>query len=145
MVKISTKGRYGIMALVELAGLNGSEAVTLKKLSQSLNLSEGYLEQIFSSLRKNGLVSGRKGAQGGYVISKPLGEITVGQILRVLEGNLNLVEISGDSRIGPLETSLNSHLWAPINETIHLYFESMTLEQLVGHYKKEKEAIVYFI
>lgn len=133
------------MALVELAGLNGSEAVTLKKLSQSLNLSEGYLEQIFSSLRKSGLVNGRKGAQGGYVISKPLGEITVGQILRVLEGNLNLVEILEGSRLGPLETSLNSHLWGPINETVHLFFESMTLEQLVTYYEKEKEAIVYFI
>ena len=133
------------MALVELAGQNSLEAVTLKKLSQSLNLSEGYLEQIFSSLRKSGLVSGRKGAQGGYVISKPLGEITVGQILRVLEGSLDLVEISQSGQPNPLEASLNSQLWGPINETVHLFFESMSLEQLVIRYKKEKEAIVYFI
>ncbi len=71
-MKISTKGRYGLKALIDIAMYSNSEVVTLKSISERQSISEGYLEQIFSALRKSGLVIGRKGAQGGYTLSKDI-------------------------------------------------------------------------
>lgn len=81
-MKIPTKGRYGLKAMVDLAMCLNSETITLKSISVRQSISEGYLEQIFSSLRKSGLVIGRNGSQGGYALSKPAGNLTVGGILR---------------------------------------------------------------
>ena len=85
-MKISTKGRYGIKALIDLVMNSENESVTLKTISKRQNISERYLEQIFSALRKSGIIIGRKGAQGGYTLAKDPKEITISEILRVLEG-----------------------------------------------------------
>ena len=84
-MKISTKGRYGIKALIDLVMNSENESVTLKTISKRQNISERYLEQIFSALRKSGIIIGRKGAQGGYTLAKDPKEITISEILRVLE------------------------------------------------------------
>ena len=73
-----------------------NESVTLKTISKRQNISERYLEQIFSALRKSGIIIGRKGAQGGYTLAKDPKEITISEILRVLEGESLLVDISND-------------------------------------------------
>lgn len=90
-MKISTKGRYGLKAMIDVAVYSSSENVTLKSISERENISEKYLEQIFSALRKNGLVNSKKGAQGGYSLSDSMSKITAGDILRALEGSLNVV------------------------------------------------------
>ena len=87
-MKISTKGRYGLKALINLAMNDKQENITIKTLCENLNISERYLEQIFSLLRKSGLIIGKKGAQGGYTLTKHPNEITIGEILKVLEGDL---------------------------------------------------------
>lgn len=144
-MKISTKGRYGLKALIDLAMYANSEVVTLKSISERQNISEGYLEQIFSVLRKNGLVIGRKGAQGGYSLSKPVSDITIGEILRVLEGELGLVDVKKSAPVDKLEKCINENLWSIINENINNYFDSITLEDLVNKYRTERENIIYFI
>ncbi|GIM30201.1 Rrf2 family transcriptional regulator [Clostridium polyendosporum] len=144
-MKISTKGRYGLKALIDLAMYANSEVITLKSISERQNISEGYLEQIFSVLRKNGLVIGRKGAQGGYTLSKPISDITIGEILRILEGELGLVDIKKATPADKLEKCINENLWSIINENINNYFDAITLEDLVNKYKTESENIIYFI
>lgn len=86
-MKISTKGRYGLRALVDLAINMESENVSIKTISERQNISERYLEQIFSLLRKGGIIVGRKGAQGGYSLSKNASELSISEILKVLEGD----------------------------------------------------------
>ena len=112
-MKISTKGRYGIKALIDLVMNSENESVTLKTISKRQNISERYLEQIFSALRKSGIIIGRKGAQGGYTLAKDPKEITISEILRVLEGESLLVDISNDG-VDELESFINDNLWKEI-------------------------------
>ncbi|MBI6871191.1 Rrf2 family transcriptional regulator [Clostridium aciditolerans] len=144
-MKISTKGRYGLKALIDIAMYSNSEVVTLKSISERQNISEGYLEQIFSALRKSGLVIGRKGAQGGYTLSKSTNTITIGEILRTLEGDLDLVDVNNTNAADDLERCINENLWNVINKNINDYFDSITLEDLVNKYKNEINNFMYFI
>lgn len=143
-MKISTKGRYGIRALIDLVINSECGSVTLKAISERQEISERYLEQIFSLLRKAGLIIGRKGAQGGYTLSKNPNEITIGEILRALEGESLLIDINDDNS-NDVEKFVNKVIWSEINKKINDYFESITLEYIVGEYRKEKEEIIYYI
>lgn len=89
---LSTKGRYGLKAIFELSLNYGSGPVSLKKISDKYNISESYLEQLFAKLKKNGYISTVRGPQGGYYLSKSPDEITVGMILRTLEGDITTSE-----------------------------------------------------
>lgn len=144
-MKVSTKGRYGLKAMVDIAIYSNSEVVTLKSISERQNISEGYLEQIFSNLRKNGLVVGRKGAQGGYSLSRPTNQLTIGEILRALEGDLVLVDVNNKNVVDDLEKCINMNLWNEINKNINDYFDSINLEDLVNKYKNRIENFVYSI
>ena len=95
-MKLSTKGRYGVKAMVDLAIHYGGSPVSIKSISQRQNISEYYLEQLFSSLRKAKLIKSIRGAQGGYILSKNPNEITVGEVLRALEGESLLIDINED-------------------------------------------------
>ena len=143
-MKISTKGRYGIRALIDLVVNSECGSVTLKAISERQEISERYLEQIFSLLRKSGLIIGRKGAQGGYILSKNPNEITVGEVLRALEGESLLIDINEDEE-NCMERFVNKIIWSEINKKINDYFDSITLECIVDEYRKEKEEIMYYI
>ena len=143
-MKISTKGRYGIRALIDLVVNSECGSVTLKAISERQEITERYLEQIFSLLRKSGLIIGRKGAQGGYILSKNPNEITVGEVLRALEGESLLIDINEDEE-NCMERFVNKIIWSEINKKINDYFDSITLECIVDEYRKEKEEIIYYI
>ncbi len=135
-MKISTKGRYGLRAMVDLAvNSSGEEPVPLKSIADRQSLSERYLEQIFSALKKNGLVNSIKGPQGGYIISKDIHEILVGDILRALEGNLHIVN-SEDVINDKIEECIKNNIWNKLNESIDKVVNSITLEDLVFEYNK---------
>jgi len=147
-MKISTKGRYGLKAMVDLAVNSVNDSVTLKSISQRQNISEGYLEQIFSSLRKEGLVKGRKGSQGGYVLSKSMNEITVGNILRVLEGELVVVERDDQDVVNEdkLDSCIRNNVWDRLNNSINDIVDSITLEDLVINYNNlVNSSYMYYI
>ena len=143
-MKISTKGRYGIRALIDLAINMNVENVTIKTISERQKISERYLEQIFSLLRKGGIIVGRKGAQGGYSLSKKPDEYTILEILRILEGENILIDIN-NSEGNDIEDFVNTRLWNDINGVINNYFESITLQDLVDDYNKSKDNIIYYI
>jgi len=143
-VKISTKGRYGLRALMDMAMNAEKESITIKTISERQNISERYLEQIFSLLRKGGIIVGRKGAQGGYNLVKKQSEITIGEILKALEGENIFIDVNSQEE-NELENFINKNLWSNINNLIDDYLESITLEDLVNDHRKATENIIYYI
>lgn len=140
---ISSKGKYGLVALMDICLYSGSEAVTLKSVSKRQNISERYLEQIFSILRKGGIITSKKGAQGGYFLARTAADITVGEILNILEGDLKIVSSSEERN--DIECFMQKNIWNNINRQIEEYFDSVTLEALVKDYIEGKIAIMYYI
>ena len=97
-MKISTKGRYGLRALIDLAQYSEIEPVSISSIATRQAISEGYLEQLMSMLKKAGLIKSIRGAGGGYVLARDMSEISVGDVLRVLEGSLQPVECAAFSQ-----------------------------------------------
>ncbi len=138
-MKLSTKGRYGLKAMFELALNGGDDPVPLKYIAEKQNLSDQYLEQLFSSLRRAGLVKSVRGAQGGYFLSRDPGKITVGDIIRVLEGPVApsdcvLDEEPECKRAGHCVTQV---VWERIKESIDSVIDSITLEDMVNDHKNK--------
>lgn len=139
-MKFSTKGQYGLRAMVDLAIHSAGEQIPLNSIAERQNLSVGYLEQVFSSLRKAGLVKSVKGPQGGYSLANSASNITVGDVLRTLEGDLSVVEdleerLNTDNDI---EYCITEEVWKKIDQCISELVDSITLEDLVAAYKKLK-------
>lgn len=95
-MKISTRGRYGLRALVELAALEGDACMPLRLIAQRHGMSEYYLEQLFSPLKKAGIVKSIRGAGGGYKLNRATDDISAGDVIRVLEGTLSPVDCLED-------------------------------------------------
>ncbi|MDO5715888.1 MAG: Rrf2 family transcriptional regulator [Tissierellia bacterium] len=89
-MKLSTKGRYGLMAMYRLAQNYGGGPISLKEIAAMEHLSEAYLEQLFSLLKKGELVKSIRGAGGGYLLARPPEDIPIGEVINALEGNLGL-------------------------------------------------------
>lgn len=134
-MKISTKGRYGIKAMLDLA-INAQEAcVSLKSIALRQEISEPYLEQIIALLRKVGLVKSVRGAQGGYILAKDVNDITVGDILRALEGSLAPVDCVIEKNPYECEDSsqcVTKYIWERVRDSINQVVDSITLEDLVN-------------
>lgn len=137
-MKLSTKGRYGVKAMVELAINYGNQPISIKTISERQNISEYYLEQLFSPLRKADLIKSIRGAQGGYVLSKDPKEITIAQIISVLEGPIEIAScIEGD--ICENEASCATRLlWGKIKKSIDEVMESVSLQDIVDDYNRIK-------
>lgn len=148
-MKISTKGRYGLRAMLDLAINSSGGLVALNSIAERQNVSENYLEQVFSTLRKANLVKSVKGAQGGYMLAADPASIKVGTILRTLEGDLSVIdeEVNGESQGQSIEYCLNVNVWSRINETINAVVDSITLEDLVNEYRKlnDNMSLMFYI
>ena len=140
-MKLSTKGKYSLRAMIDLAQFSGEEAVSISSISQRQSISESYLEQLFAKLRKAGLVLSIRGAQGGYRLAKPSDTISVGDVLRALEGNLEAVECSAHTDEGcqGADLCVTKYVWQRINESIAKTVDEMMLSQLVEESKKAQK------
>lgn len=135
-MKLSTKGKYGLKAMFELALSSNGEPVSLKYIAKQQGISDQYLEQIFSSLRKSGLVKSVRGAQGGYLISKKLDEITVADILKVLEGDMAFTDCLLDKDACENFNSCSTkYIWVKIKESIEEVTKSISLQDMIDDYK----------
>lgn len=139
MLKISTKGRYGLTIMIELAKKHGEGPTSLKSIAQTNNLSEHYLEQLVSPLRNTGLVKSIRGAYGGYVLGSEPDAITAGDIIRVLEGPISPVEVLED------EEPAKRELWIRIRDAVKEVLDSTTLEDLASYTDGEQEAYMFYI
>ncbi|WP_035290828.1 Rrf2 family transcriptional regulator [Clostridium sp. KNHs214] len=138
-MKLSTKGRYGVKAMVDLAIHYGKNPVSIKSISERQDISEYYLEQLFSPLRKAKLIKSIRGAQGGYVLNREPKDITIFDIMEVLEG---LIEISGcleGNKCNNIECCATRLLWKKIKESIDSVTTSVTLQDIVDDYKRINE------
>lgn len=135
-MKLSTKGKYGLKAMFELAKSSNEGPVSLRYISKQQNISDQYLEQIFSSLKKANLVKSIRGAQGGYLLSKPANEITVADILKVLEGDLAFTECLLDSEACEnFDSCSTRYVWAQIKKAIENVTMSISLQDMVDDYE----------
>lgn len=134
-MKLSTKGKYGLKAMFELALCSGSQPVSLKYIAKQQSISDQYLEQIFSSLKKAGLVKSVRGAQGGYFLSKEPKDITVADILRVLEGNMAFTECLLDEELCEnFDSCSTRYVWARIKKSIEDVTNAISLQDMVDDY-----------
>ena len=137
-MKISTKGRYGLMLLVDLAANEAvGRPVSLKAVAERHGLSDHYLEQLITPLRNAGLVRSIRGARGGYVLGEPKSEITVHKVLRTLEGPLALVD-------GDVDDGFQD-FWRQLEGDIVAVMEAVTLQDLVEMREKNVGSYMYYI
>jgi len=136
---LSTKGRYGVKAALDLAIHYGEGPVPLNNIAERQKLSDPYLEQLIAVLRKDGLVKSVRGAQGGYMLSRVPSKISVGDILRSLEGPMAPSEcvleewVSECDRVNYCPTRI---IWRKIKESIDNVIDSITLQDMVDDYDR---------
>ena len=141
-MKLSTKGRYGLRALIDLALYSENEAVSIQSIADRQTISYSYQEQLVGKLRKAGLVSSVRGAQGGYMLAKPAEEISVGDVLRALEGNLEAVTCPGNQENSSCEGAdlcVTRYVWQRINDSIKDAVDTIMLDQLVEESRKIRD------
>ncbi|MEX2461847.1 MAG: Rrf2 family transcriptional regulator [Paenibacillaceae bacterium] len=125
-MKISTKGRYGLTIMMELARKYGEGPTSLKSIAEKHQLSEHYLEQLIAPLRNGGLVKSIRGAYGGYILSRIPENITSGDVIRVLEGPISLVDFTEE------DDPAKRDLWVRIRDVIAEVLDSSTLSDLIS-------------
>ena len=137
-MKISTKGRYGVTAMYELALHFGQGPLPLKLVAEKQNISEAYLEQLMGSLRRAGFVRSVRGSQGGYELTKGPGSITVGDVIRALEGPIAPVECVIDDDTDychRADSCITRGIWAKVRDSINKVVDSITLADLCNDEK----------
>lgn len=139
-MKLSTKGRYGLRALIDLALYSENETVSIQSIAKRQNISDSYLEQLMRKLRSAGLIVSVRGAQGGYKLARPANEISVGDVLRALEGSLEAVTCGGeDNSCQGADLCVTKFVWERINSSIRDTVDSIKLSQLVEESRLMRE------
>ena len=136
-MKLSTRGRYGIHAMYELAANYGGSPVSIKSVAEKQNIPEAYLEQLIAILRKDELVVSIRGAQGGYRLSRPPEEVTVGDVLRSLEGGLKLIDcLEEEETCGKSCACPSRIVWKKISDGLNSIVDSITLRDMIEEYSR---------
>ena len=130
-MKLSTKGRYSVTAMLDLAIHDKAGPVTLGDISQCQGISLSYLEQLFSSLRKAGLVKGVRGPGGGYRLAQPASEISIAQIIRAVDEKVDVTNCNGEGDCQEGERCLTHELWTDLSDRLYAFLEGITLAQFV--------------
>tara|TARA_B100000989_G_scaffold162944_1_gene121718 strand:- start:173 stop:601 length:429 start_codon:yes stop_codon:yes gene_type:complete len=142
-MKLTTKGRYAVMALVDLARFDNINPVSLRDISLRQGISLDYLEQIFSKLRKNQIVQSVRGNQGGYVLNRKAKEIKLSNIFEAVDEKIKTVQCKKESKkgcTGKQIKCLTHNLWDELENHINNFFDKKSLEDLV---KENRERINY--
>ena len=137
-MKLSTRGRYGLRALIDLAVNQGDGTVSAQNIAKRQGISEGYLEQLIRIMKNGGLVISVRGAGGGYRLARPAEKISVGDILRCLEGSLDAVEcpaLEGND-CSTADACVTKFVWKRINDAIANAVDSILLSELAEEEKK---------
>jgi Rrf2 family cysteine metabolism transcriptional repressor len=138
-MKISTRTRYGMRALLELALAYKAGPLQIKVIAKKQNISNKYLEQLVGIIRSGGLVRSIRGPHGGYVLAKSPEEIKLSEIFRILEGPVLTVECVENEDVCPShEDCVTRRLWIEVNEAVLNVLENKTLHDLLDMAEKEK-------
>lgn len=133
-MQLSTKGRYGLKAVYELAILKDNKTpVSLKHIAEQQDISENYLEQLMAQLKKGGLVRSHRGVNGGYNLTKEPKDITVGEVVRILEGPIGITECTGGIyTCDSADECVLRPLFMKVSEKMVEAFDSVTIEDLIN-------------
>ncbi len=135
-MKLSTKGRYGLRAMIDLAAHENGDYITLASIAERQQFSLNYLEHSFSALKKAGLIIGHTGINGGYKLALPPNKITLKSILLVLEGDLAIVSNVPADEETIYSQCLRTNVWEKINLQLDYILTKTTLQDILGCNKK---------
>ena len=133
-MKLTSKGRYAVMALADLARFDNTNPISLRDISLRQSISLDYLEQIFFKLKKNQIVKSVRGTQGGYVLNKKPNEIKLTNIFHAVDEKVKTVQCNKDSKKGcnsKVTKCITHNLWDELELHINTFFENKNLNQLI--------------
>ena len=140
-MKISTKGRYALRLMLDLAIHQTGEPISLKAVAARQDISDKYLEQIVTQLSRAGMVRSIRGAGGGYMLSRPPEEYTVGDVLRLMEGELAPVPCAADDcACARSECCVTMEVWQQIYQAVNQVVDNLTLADLLARYREKELA-----
>jgi Rrf2 family iron-sulfur cluster assembly transcriptional regulator len=134
-MRLTTKGRFAVTAMMDLALRGGSGPVTLAEISTRQGISLSYLEQLFGKLRRHGLVNSVRGPGGGYRLAKPTAEIAVADVILAVDEPIDATQCAGKENCQDDHKCLTHDLWANLNNHIFNYLRSVTLAELVRNHQ----------
>ena len=140
-MKLTTKGRYAVMALVDLARFDNINPVSLRDISLRQGISLDYLEQIFSKLKRNNIVKSIRGTQGGYILNKSPNDIKLTNIFYAVDEKVKTVQCKKDSKKGcngKATKCITHDLWDELETHINSFFENKSLEDLINNKKETR-------
>ena len=130
-MRLTTKGRYAVTAMLDLALNAKDRPITLADISQRQGISLSYLEQLFSRLRKNGLVDSARGPGGGYKLSRPAGEVCVADVITAVDEKVDAMRCGGKGDCQNGGSCLTHELWCELSNQIYDFLRGITLGDLV--------------
>ncbi len=136
-MRLTTKGRFAVTAMIDLALRNSEGPVTLAGISERQKISLSYLEQLFGKLRRYSLVDSVRGPGGGYCLARPGGQITVADIVRAVDEQLDATQCGGKENCKDEERCMTHELWATLNLKMYEYLTSVTLDDLADKQLKK--------
>ena len=144
-MKVSTRGRYGLRALVDMTIHSNNAPVSLVQVANRQKISLNYLEQVFGTLRKAGIVVSVKG--GGYKLARDAESITVKEVLEALEGTFSIIDRIPGEEQDAVQEAIEKLVWSRIDETVNTFLEQKTLKMLTDEYREklEQNAGMYYI
>ncbi|MDH4233590.1 MAG: Fe-S cluster assembly transcription factor [Gallionella sp.] len=136
-MRLTTKGRFAVTAMADLAMRAEKTPVTLSAISERQKISLSYLEQLFGKLRRSKIVESVRGPGGGYFLARPAGEITIAEIIVAVDEPLDATKCGGKGNCHGEKNSCITHdLWMGLNEKILDYLKAVTLQQMVDNHNK---------
>jgi Rrf2 family iron-sulfur cluster assembly transcriptional regulator len=137
-MRLTTKGRFAVTAMVDLALRHGGGPVTLAEISSRQKISLSYLEQLFGKLRRRSLVDSVRGPGGGYRLARDMAGISVAEIILAVDEPIDATQCAGKENCRDEQKCLTHDLWATLNERIFDYLEAVTLRQLVDNQRAKE-------
>ena len=140
-MRLTTKGRFAVTAMVDLAMRHGRGPVTLAQISARQKISLSYLEQLFGKLRRHSLVDSVRGPGGGYCLAKDMAQVSVADIILAVDEPIDATQCGGKENCHDDQKCLTHDLWAALNERIFEYLGSVSLRHLVDNQKAKESGI----
>ncbi|MDZ4202404.1 MAG: Rrf2 family transcriptional regulator [Gallionella sp.] len=137
-MRLTTKGRFAVTAMVDLTMRGGKSPVTLASISERQGISLSYLEQLFGKLRRNKIVESVRGPGGGYYLARPANKISAAEIILAVDEPLDATSCGGKGDCHDERACITHDLWMGLNEKIFDYLESVNLQQLMDGYNKNQ-------
>ena len=140
-MRLTTKGRFAVTAMVDLGMRHGSGPVTLAEISGRQKISLSYLEQLFGKLRRRQIVDSVRGPGGGYCLARDMATLTVSEIILAVDEPIDATQCGGKENCKDEEKCLTHDLWANLNQRIFDYLGSVTLRQLVENQRAKESGV----